>query len=123
MRRSSRHPSFTRGKDMPELEKQAKAARESLHSKKARTTSGFIPSPCPRGPTVMSVDLSHAGLSPLSPACHQLATPRLVEHALKRGEGHLTDRGALTARTGRYTGRAAKDRFLVASALERHLID
>ena len=30
-----------------------------------------------------------------SPARHQLAAPALVEHALKRGEGRLTDRGAL----------------------------
>src|SRR3954468_16957633 len=42
-----------------------------------------------------------------------LAPPALIEHALRRGEGILTDRGAFTAVTAPHTGRSAKDKFLV----------
>jgi phosphoenolpyruvate carboxykinase (ATP) len=39
--------------------------------------------------------------------------PMLIEHALRRSEGVLTDRGAFTAVTAPHTGRSAKDKFLV----------
>jgi phosphoenolpyruvate carboxykinase (ATP) len=42
-----------------------------------------------------------------------LTPPMLVEHALRRSEGVLTDRGAFTAVTAPHTGRSAKDKFLV----------
>ncbi len=37
----------------------------------------------------------------------------LTEHALQKNEGILMDNGALSIRTGRYTGRSAKDKFIV----------
>jgi phosphoenolpyruvate carboxykinase (ATP) len=42
-----------------------------------------------------------------------LTPPMLVEHALRRSEGVLTDCGAFTAVTAPHTGRSAKDKFLV----------
>src|ERR671923_1674532 len=42
-----------------------------------------------------------------------LTPPMLIEHAVRRGEGVLTDRGAFTAVTAPHTGRSAKDKFLV----------
>jgi phosphoenolpyruvate carboxykinase (ATP) len=42
-----------------------------------------------------------------------LTPPMLIEHALRRSEGVLTDRGAFTAVTAPHTGRSAKDKFLV----------
>jgi phosphoenolpyruvate carboxykinase (ATP) len=42
-----------------------------------------------------------------------LTPPMLIEHALRRSEGSLTDHGAFTAVTAPHTGRSAKDKFLV----------
>jgi phosphoenolpyruvate carboxykinase (ATP) len=42
-----------------------------------------------------------------------LSPDQLVEHAVKNGEGVLTDTGALMADTGEFTGRSPKDKFCV----------
>ena len=42
---------------------------------------------------------------------------QLIEHAIRNGEGELASNGALTARTGKYTGRTPKDKFIVKDAL------
>ncbi|HEU4681011.1 MAG TPA: phosphoenolpyruvate carboxykinase [Gemmatimonadales bacterium] len=42
-----------------------------------------------------------------------LTPPTLIEHAVRKSEGVLTDRGAFTAVTAPHTGRSAKDKFLV----------
>jgi len=42
-----------------------------------------------------------------------LSTAELVEHSIKKGEGVLTPSGALLTRTGKYTGRSPKDKFIV----------
>ncbi len=52
-----------------------------------------------------------------------LAPAALTESALRLGEASLTDTGALVARTGVFTGRSPKDKFLVDDAQTHTLVD
>lgn len=45
-----------------------------------------------------------------------LDTPQLVEMALSREEGRLSEHGALVVETGKHTGRSAQDKFIVRDA-------
>ncbi|HEV2818834.1 MAG TPA: phosphoenolpyruvate carboxykinase [Allosphingosinicella sp.] len=65
---------------------------------------------------VPSFDLHHQGLD--TPAClhWNLGAAALVEHALRAGEGLLAKDGPLVVRTGKHTGRSAKDKFIVRDA-------
>lgn len=42
-----------------------------------------------------------------------LGTPSLYEHSARRGEGRITDHGALAVNTTPHTGRSPKDKFVV----------
>lgn len=42
-----------------------------------------------------------------------LPVPSLIEEAIRNGEGILTDRGALSVVTGKYTGRSPNDKYFV----------
>ncbi|WP_017549197.1 phosphoenolpyruvate carboxykinase (ATP) [Salinicoccus carnicancri] len=53
----------------------------------------------------------------------QLSASQLVESSLRRGEGKLTESGALRAETGKYTGRSPKDRFIVEDDVSRNRVD
>ena len=60
--------------------------------------------------------LSHLdalGLGQAQTVYYNLPPARLVEVAVRRGEGRLTDGGALATRTDPHTGRSPNDRFVV----------
>ncbi len=55
---------------------------------------------------------------------HWNLTPaELTEETIKRGQGTLTDTGALFIQTGKFTGRAPKDRFIVRDVLTKKRVD
>src|SRR5881396_51 len=53
------------------------------------------------------------GLKNVAAAYWNLSPAELVEETLLRGEGVLTDTGALAIDTGEFTGRSPKDKFVV----------
>ena len=59
-----------------------------------------------------SLTLVEHGLFPIRIHAN-LTPPALIEHALRRSEGQLTDHGAFTAVTSPHTGRSPKDKFVV----------
>jgi phosphoenolpyruvate carboxykinase (ATP) len=62
------------------------------------------------------VDLSYIGLSNLNSVHRNRTTPVLYEEAVRRREGSVAHLGPLVVRTGQYTGRSAKDKYIVAEA-------
>ena len=61
-------------------------------------------------------DLRASGLASTGPLHRNLSPAGLIEAALRRGEGVLTDSGAFAAFTGSRTGRSPKDKFIVREA-------
>jgi phosphoenolpyruvate carboxykinase (ATP) len=57
--------------------------------------------------------LETQGFKNLQAAHLNLSVPQLLEAAIRRGEGWLSDHGAFIAHTGKHTGRSAKDKFVV----------
>ena len=57
--------------------------------------------------------LESLGLKNLGQVYWNLSVPQLIEHSIVRQEGILASNGALCVKTGKYTGRSPKDKFIV----------
>lgn len=69
-----------------------------------------------------SADLSKLGLNNVR-AYWNLPVPELVERSIAMGEGVLADSGALVIKTGEFTGRSPKDRFIVKDEITKDTVD
>ena len=58
-------------------------------------------------------NLASVGLENVGVAYWNLTPAELVEETVLKGQGVLTDTGALAIETGEFTGRSPKDRFIV----------
>src|SRR5450631_832128 len=61
----------------------------------------------------MALGLEHHGIRNVNAAYWNLGTAKLLEHAIQRREGNLASGGAFVVRTGQFTGRSPKDKFVV----------
>jgi phosphoenolpyruvate carboxykinase (ATP) len=57
--------------------------------------------------------IADLGIKNVEDAYWNLTPAELIEETIIRGEGVLTDRGALAVDTGKFTGRSPKDKFIV----------
>src|SRR5579871_2538633 len=62
-------------------------------------------------------DFAELGIHNVSRAFRDLGPQALTEHAIQRREGLLANDGALVVRTGQFTGRSPKDKFIVRDEL------
>jgi phosphoenolpyruvate carboxykinase (ATP) len=65
---------------------------------------------------VPACGLADQGIQTSAQLHWNLLTPALIEQAVARGEGVLAKDGPLVVKTGKHTGRSAKDKFIVRDA-------
>ncbi len=69
-----------------------------------------------------AADLERYGIRGVKNAFWNLTPEELIEETIRRGQGELADSGALCIKTGKFTGRAPKDRFIVRDNItEKHV--
>jgi len=61
----------------------------------------------------MALGLEQHGIRNVNAAFWNLGTAKLLEHAIQRREGNMASGGAFVVRTGQFTGRSPKDKFVV----------
>ena len=59
----------------------------------------------------------------LGKVMRNLSVPQLIEIAIQRGEGTLSSTGALSVKTGKFTGRSPDDRYIVDDETTHNKID
>ena len=67
--------------------------------------------------------LGEMGLHTTQPINYQLSSAELTEQTLQRGEGVLSNTGALVILTGKFTGRSPKDKFTVKDEITEDTVD
>ncbi|NRT76048.1 phosphoenolpyruvate carboxykinase (ATP) [Clostridium beijerinckii] len=71
----------------------------------------------------MNINLDYLNIRGYNKVYRNISIPNLIEFATKRGEGVLSDKGALVVNTGKYTGRSPKDRFIVKDDITKDTIN
>lgn len=69
-----------------------------------------------------NASLKSLGLQHVASALWNLEPSQLVEETIIRGEGELSDTGALAVDTGEFTGRSPKDRFIVCDDVTKDAV-
>ena len=69
------------------------------------------------------ITLRKLGIGGVKRAYWNLSSTELVEHTISKGEGTLSDTGAIMVNTGEFTGRSPKDKFTVDDALTHDSVD
>jgi phosphoenolpyruvate carboxykinase (ATP) len=67
--------------------------------------------------------LSALGLRVANSIHYQLSPQELVQDTLRLGEGVLNDTGALVVRTGSFTGRCPKDRYIIKDEISANTVN
>ena len=67
--------------------------------------------------------LEQQGFHNLNVAYWNLGTAQLLEHAIQRREGNLASGGSFVVRTGQFTGRSPKDKFIVRDETTEAFVD
>ena len=70
-----------------------------------------------------SVSLEQYGLQHQANSYWNLSPAELTEHTVQRGLGQIADTGALVVDTGKFKGRAPKDKFTVKDAMTENTVD
>src|SRR6202140_3524912 len=63
------------------------------------------------------------GIRDVRRAFCNLGAEQLIEHSIRCGEGLLANDGALVVRTGQFTGRSPKDKFIVRDDLTESTVN
>ncbi|KGE87118.1 MAG: phosphoenolpyruvate carboxykinase (ATP) [Phaeodactylibacter xiamenensis] len=67
--------------------------------------------------------LETLGIKQVKNAHWNLSPEALVQETIRRGQGFLTDLGAIAVETGEFTGRSPQDRFIVEDAETKDTVD
>lgn len=71
----------------------------------------------------MEMNLNYLNIYNYNNLYINIGIPALIQHAIRREEGVLSDKGALVINTGKYTGRSPKDRFIVKDNITRDTVN
>jgi phosphoenolpyruvate carboxykinase (ATP) len=73
--------------------------------------------------TVPPSSLLNQGLKVAKDVYYQCSSDELVADTIRRGQGVLNDTGALVIKTGEFTGRSPRDKFIVEDEITRSAVN
>jgi phosphoenolpyruvate carboxykinase (ATP) len=71
----------------------------------------------------MNFNLDYLNIKGINDIYRNISIAELTELIIKRGEGELSNKGSVVINTGKYTGRSAKDRFIVEDDITRDTVN